>query len=113
MAAGKVFERGPHYLVVQPFDPDDDTDRFDIEHPSCATEEIYGGAAVHYTCAVEAHVEAAGIDGYFRHADDPHGDLRRTPVGVGWHRIEAWQEAVRTLAGMEYNAGLQLADGAS
>lgn len=109
MSAGKVFERGPHFLVVGRFNPDDATDRFDIEHPDCATEEIYGGRATRYTCGVEAHTEAAGIDGYFRHADDPDGNLRLTPVAVGRHRIEAWHETVRTLNGTEYDGGLQLA----
>jgi hypothetical protein len=100
---------GQHYLVVAPFDPDDDTDRFEIEHPAgCPTELIYDGRVLVYQCH-EALEEDNGITEYFRHTDDPDPtDPHTQPVGVGRHPIEAWVEKINGWEFTEYRTGLAL-----
>ncbi|HEY4377853.1 MAG TPA: hypothetical protein VGM93_11880 [Acidimicrobiales bacterium] len=102
---------GQHFLVVEAFDPDDDTDRFEIEHPAdCPTESIYEGRLLVHRCHVALH-EDNGITEHFRHADDPDPfDTGSEPVGVGRHPIEAWTEKISGWESTEYRGGLRLTD---
>lgn len=85
-----------HVLVVGPFDPDDATDRFEVEHPdSCPESPRYslpGGLEISgYDCAVGVYIDDAGIDCYFAHADDPARDIGYAErVSEGRHPIEHW-----------------------
>lgn len=107
----------PHVLIVEPFDPDDDTDRYEIEHPAnCPTIATHTSAdgqhvAWEYRCAVAHYEYEEGVSGFFRHADDPAPDDPYLPaVGVGRHLIEAWHRALRHVDGTEYEGGLRLAE---
>lgn len=105
-----------HYLIVGPFDPDDDTDRFDVEHPAdCPTIKMYDspeGPVLVENCGVGYHVDAAGIDGWFQHADDPApSGYRLERVPAGRHRIEARSDTVRYAYGVvEHDGGLRVAE---
>jgi hypothetical protein len=94
-----------HFLVVEAFDPDDDTDRFTIEHPArCATLDM--------PCHV-GHYEEDGIGSYFRHADDVDAFADWLPaVPVGRHAIEGWTKKVGWEF-TEYDGGLRLVEGAA
>lgn len=106
----------PHFLIVGPFDPDDETDRFDVEHPAdCPASDRQDGFYVDYDCEVAMHVEHEGIDTYFIHADDPAKGWDQDRVTTGRHEIEAW--SIRHPAGPwgseEWSAGLRLVEEAS
>lgn len=90
---------GQHWLVVGEFDPDDDTDLFDVEHPDgCPQSERYPAegeypAVFDYDCHVGVVIACDGFDGFFQHADDPEKDGWYTErVGPGRHAIEGWSE---------------------
>lgn len=87
---------GDHILIVGPFDPDDATDRFDVEHPAdCPQSARYSGPDGEdindYDCAVGVCIADGGIDCYFAHADDDtvtSAYVERVPEGR--HLIEYW-----------------------
>ena len=111
---------GEHFLIVGEFDPDD-PDLFDIEHSADCPVRTYLAAGYYpveeYTCEVQMHLDTAGLDEYFRHADDPDGleqhNAHAEPVGPGRHAIEAWTQ--RHPAGPwgseEWSSGLCIAKG--
>lgn len=109
-----------HWLVVGEFDqfnPDDDTDRFDVEHPDdCPQSLRYTGApgipdVLGYDCGVGVYIESDGFDTYFQHVDDPEKDTWYAErVAPGRWQIEVWSE---THPGgpwgpTEYSGGLRL-----
>jgi hypothetical protein len=96
-----------HVLHVEPFDPDDDTDRFTIAHPGrCATLDM--------PCHVGHYEDDVCLTSYFRHADDPDPlDIGLPVVGVGEHLIEGY--TYQTCANgpwgaAEWDGGLRLVD---
>lgn len=105
-----------HVLVVGPFDPDDDIDRFDVEHPvDCPVEHL--GPPEHpyciHTCGVGYHIEATGIAEWFIHADDPAPAGRyQIRVPTGRHGVETWSEMrpAGPWGPAEWDGGIELAD---
>lgn len=101
-----------HFLVVAPFDPGDETGRFDVEHPpGCPV--INQGDDKHpvlvENCGVGFHVDYYGITEYFVHADDDDSpDTGRERVLTGRHEIEAWHEVHRGPDYVEHSAGLRI-----
>ena len=94
-----------HVLHVEPFDPDDDTDRFTIEHPTrCGLLDLM--------CHVGHYEGDCAITEFFRHADDPDPFDKHLPaVGVGKHLIEGYTVQTRAngpWGAAEWNGGLRL-----
>ncbi len=107
---------GEHWLIVGPFDPDDDTDMLRIEHSGECSINRCGGFyedVEEWSCHVGFYEEQDGVTGWFCHADDPELFVNgRTVVPVGRHLIEAWSEKVEFYWATEYNGGLRLAGAA-
>jgi hypothetical protein len=104
---------GQHFLVVQPFDPDNDDDQFDIEHPDCPVQTYLAPdyPVEEYACDVQMELDNAGIREWFIHADDPEqASPNQERVTTGRHEIEYW--TVRHPGGPwgsdEWSAGLGL-----
>jgi hypothetical protein len=107
---------GRHFLVVAPFDPANDDDLFDVEHPDdCPRVDLGAPVEFHpawyYSCAVSFHLDE-GITAYFHHVDDPDADDWTEPVGPGRHAIEAWSSFSPggPWGGPEWDGGIQLAE---
>lgn len=104
---------GQHFLVVAPFDPDDDTDRFDVEHPDDCPRLVVdrgpdGEPVTVENCAVGFYIGEYGVTEYFCHIDDVDGDRGQEKVAPGRHEIEAWHEVHRHPEYTEYDAGVRL-----
>lgn len=108
---------GTHVLVVAPFDPESDDDRFDVEHsPDCpllhVDDDEDGNPILIENCGVGFHLDQYGFTAYFLHADDQDSiDTGQQRVPAGRHEIELWTERIGGSCGLpvEWNSGVCLA----